>query len=277
MMMHVSERGKIAIMSHEAIVLTRYKDSAGIWTIGVGVTAMADAGINPDTYTGEISLFTAVEMFGQILPKYQRGVDRALAKYKLTANQHEYDCLVSECYNLGAGPINRFCQVWAKSGKRAAASKMMEYINAGGKPSKGLRIRRQGEVSLFLDGEYGSGRVSVYTASKTGKINWKSGRVVDAFELLGVVPPVALISNVPESVHEILDDQDKGIFESSTNIMAGAGGIAGAGGLLADIFGMLTDPKVQMFLIAVIGLAAFWIIWERTRKAREARSAKARL
>ncbi|WP_428141663.1 glycoside hydrolase family protein, partial [Bradyrhizobium sp.] len=35
----------MALISHEGIVLSRYKDSVGVWTIGVGHTKAAG---NPD-------------------------------------------------------------------------------------------------------------------------------------------------------------------------------------------------------------------------------------
>lgn len=276
--MKTSLRGQIAILSHEAIVLTRYKDSANIWTIGVGITAMAGASINPNTYTGEISLATAVSMFGEILPKYERMVDRQIAKYGLSPNQHEYDALVSLCYNLGSRPVGRFCQVWRDNGKSAAARKMMEYVNAAGKRIEGLVTRRRKEVALFNDGHYGSGRVSTYTASKSGRINWKSGRVVNAADLLDPTPPMALLPDVPNQVDDLIDEVDKGFMESNTdkaNLLASAGGLGGVGSL----FGFISNPWVQALLIVVMALilaAGVYIFMSRNRKrnmGREARKA----
>ena len=42
-MMTVSRRGVLEIAEHEGIVLGPYRDSAGVWTYGVGHTAGAGA------------------------------------------------------------------------------------------------------------------------------------------------------------------------------------------------------------------------------------------
>jgi lysozyme len=39
--MKVSTRGLAEIASHEGIVTSRYKDSVGVWTLGIGHTASA--------------------------------------------------------------------------------------------------------------------------------------------------------------------------------------------------------------------------------------------
>ena len=283
--MNTSKRGQIAILSHEAIVLTRYKDSAGIWTIGVGVTAMAKAAINPDTFTGQITLVEAVRMFADILPKYERGVNAALAKYGLTATQHEYDALVSLCYNLGSAPVGRFCHIWRDNGKEAAASKMMEYVRAGGKRVEGLVTRRKHEVEMFMEGDYGSGRVSVYTASKAGKIDWKSGRLVDARDLLigreipvptprpdpaPELPPIAI--EEPKKVEEALRDAGSRTINETDVIEKVSiwGAIVAA---VKEAIGQFTDFMKDLpdwfWPVVIIGVAVF--VWYRSRKIKQAR------
>ena len=51
--MKTSTAGLMAICAHEGIVLSRYKDSVGVWTIGVGHTKAAG---NPDpaSFTGSL-------------------------------------------------------------------------------------------------------------------------------------------------------------------------------------------------------------------------------
>lgn len=283
--MRTSKRGRVSIISHEAIVLTRYKDSAGIWTIGVGVTAMANAAVNPDTFKGEITVEQAIEMFAAILPQYERGVDRALAKHGLTATQNEYDALVSECYNLGSKPIDRFCQVWKDKGKDAAAAKMMEYVIAGGKRIDGLVHRRRKEVSMFLHGEYGSGNVSVYTATKSGNINWKSGRVVN----VGNIAPIPVPTPRPEPIPEpeplpdlVIENPkvvEEALRESGSRTINGTDVVEKVGvwsGLLATIkyaIGEFTDFLKDLpdwfWPVVIIGGGAF--IWYRARLIKQAR------
>ena len=52
-MNHISSRmlsidGLLDVLSHEAIVTSRYKDSVGVWTIGVGHTMSARKNVHPD-------------------------------------------------------------------------------------------------------------------------------------------------------------------------------------------------------------------------------------
>ena len=174
--MKVSLRGRIELMSHEGIVTSRYKDSVGVWTIGVGVTDAAGASIKPSQFTGTITLKQAVEMFENVLRKYERGVNRAI---KVPLEQHEFDALVSFHYNTGGI-------------SRASATK---HINAGNK-AKGARAllawkkppeiigRRKAEVALFLHGKYGNGKANVYPASKSGRVQWGKGKRRDLTSML---------------------------------------------------------------------------------------------
>lgn len=174
--MKVSLRGRIELMAHEGIVTSPYKDSVGVWTIGVGVTDAAGAAIKPSRFTGTITVKQAVEMFENVLCEYERGVNRAI---KVPLEQHEFDALVSFHYNTGGIA-------------RASATK---HINAGNK-AKGARAllawkkppeiikRREAEVALFLHGKYGDGKANVYPASKSGRVQWGKGKRRDLTHLL---------------------------------------------------------------------------------------------
>ena len=274
-MKRVSQRGRIAILAEEAIVLTWYLDSAKVSTIGVGVTAAA--GIDPKA-VGKITVEEAVSMFtDKVLPKYERGVNAALKKHRLSANQHEFDALVSFHYNTGRA--SRICQVWAQSGRDAAASKMMEFVRAGGKVSRGLQARRQKESALFLHGQYGAHVVRVYSADKRGRISWKSGRVVDVSFMLPAEPPMAALPAVTPQVEALIEDNEDGFLSSNTdraNMIASAGGLGGIGSL----FAFITDPWVQALLIVVMALiagGALYIFMSRNRKRRLAREARGSL
>lgn len=270
--MQVSAKGRIEILSHEAIVLTWYLDSANVPTIGAGVTRAA--GIDPKE-ASPITVEQAVSMFAErVLPKYERGVTAALDRYGMTASRNEFDALVSFHYNTGRGA--RIVEVWAKSGKDAAARKMMEFVRAGGKVSRGLQVRRQKEAAMFLHGQYGTGTVRVYDANSKGTINWKSGRVVAVSHLMPPEPTPAPVAFMPPEAEELIEDSDKGFLESNTdkaNMIASAGGLSGLGGMFAYV----QDWRVQIALIFALLLvagAAFYIFASRRRKAKLARKAR---
>ena len=90
--MQVSERGLMAIIAHEGIVKSRYKDSVGVWTIGVGHTKAA-GGLNPETFTGELSLNEVMDLFRKDIARYEADVTKAFAGVPLI--QHEFYALES--------------------------------------------------------------------------------------------------------------------------------------------------------------------------------------
>jgi lysozyme len=95
--MKTSLTGILAIINEEALVLSTYRDSAGVLTIGVGHTAMA-GGMAPKP-GGRITIEQAIALFAADLAKFER---RVAASLKRTLAPHEFDALVSFDFNTGA-------------------------------------------------------------------------------------------------------------------------------------------------------------------------------
>lgn len=141
----VTAIGKAAIVSREGVETRAYKDSVGIWTIGVGHTAAAGP---PVPKAGmKISYAECMRLFDNDIVEYERPVDEALAGIKLTENQ--FDALVSICYNIGPG--------YFKGKKKAQFVKDIEagrfdlaakHIMNFTKPPE-IRSRRQAEADQF--------------------------------------------------------------------------------------------------------------------------------
>lgn len=170
--MRTSMRGALEILAHEAIVLNRYRDTKGIWTIGVGVTSASKASINPDLFSGTITAVEAYDLFREILPKYEDMVNKSLAGRKV--KQHEYDALVSLSYNAGniAKPLT---MAKIASGDVAGAIDLW-------RADRVLWSRRNKEVKLAKTGQYPSEFVTVYTADNNGIVNRRSGKRVPLIE-----------------------------------------------------------------------------------------------
>lgn len=167
--MKTSKRGALEIMSHEAVVLNRYRDTKNIWTIGVGVTSRAFASIDPKVFTGYITVKQAIDLFHEILPKYEKIVDGLLESAGRSVKQHEYDALVSLAYN--AGNINKpTTRRYLKEGRPVA-----DAINLW-RADKNLWRRRAAEASLASKGIYKSKYISVYTADTEGNVIWRKGK-----------------------------------------------------------------------------------------------------
>jgi GH24 family phage-related lysozyme (muramidase) len=84
------------------------------------------------------------------LNRFERGVLKMLPNVPL--RQHEFDALVSFCFNLGLGCFQRSTirQALLRGDKEAAMESLVKYCRAGGKILKGLQNRRLDERKLFL-------------------------------------------------------------------------------------------------------------------------------
>src|SRR5690606_26793868 len=96
--MNLSRQGLMELIGHEAIVQTRYRDSAGVWTIGVGHTRAAGPP-DPRTFEGTMSLTEVIALFRRDVTAYSAAVRAAI---RVPVSQTEFDALVSFHYNTGA-------------------------------------------------------------------------------------------------------------------------------------------------------------------------------
>lgn len=179
--MKTSTEGLMALIAHEGIVLSRYKDSVGVWTIGVGHTKAA-GGLNPETFTGTLTMTQALDMLREDIVKYEAGVNKAV---NVPLKQHEFDALVSFHYNTGAIAKASFVKA-LNAGDRAAAAKGMMAWN---KPAEIIK-RRQAERDLFEKGIYPAPIATIYPATPAGQVLWGRGTRANLRDLLNTKPVV---------------------------------------------------------------------------------------
>jgi lysozyme len=143
--MKTSTKGLIALMGREGVVLSTYKDSVGVATIGVGHTAAAG---DPKPVSGlKITLAEALEIFRRDIVKYEDRVNDAVT---VPLAQHEFDALVSFDFNTG-GIYKAKLTIALNAGDRAgAAAGFMGWT----KPPE-IKNRRLGEQRQFATGDYG--------------------------------------------------------------------------------------------------------------------------
>lgn len=159
-----SIRGCCEIIAKEAVILNRYLDTEGIWTIGPGITAAAGADINPNTFKGKITLERSIDLFEKILPKYEAIVYRLMGGAAKAAQlkQHEFDALVSLAYN--AGDINKpMTRKLARAGNIAGAIDIW-------RANRVLWSRRDKEVKLAKYGVYSAKTIPVGLADPNGLV-----------------------------------------------------------------------------------------------------------
>lgn len=168
--MRTSTAGLMALIGHEGIVLSKYRDSKGVWTIGVGHTNAAGYP-DPATFQGELMLGEAIGLFRHDVMKYEAQVAKAVT---VPLKQHEFDALVSFHYNTGAIGKASFVKK-LNAGDRAGAIKgIMDWR----KPAE-IIDRRTAERDLFKTGKYPAPYANLYPATKSGAVEWGKGKRID--------------------------------------------------------------------------------------------------
>jgi lysozyme len=99
--MQLSDHGIRVIKNFEGLLLTAYRDIAGIWTIGYGSTRYHDGkAIKPGDKLANEAQATA--LFNNTLAQY---VDAVNSYVKVPLTQNQFDALVSFTYNEGTGAL----------------------------------------------------------------------------------------------------------------------------------------------------------------------------
>lgn len=167
-MQTTSKRGLAEIAAHEGIVLSRYKDSVGVWTIGIGHTAYA-GGLEPANFHGELTTASAMALFATDIQKYEARVRKAFGR---ELPQHQFDAAVSFDFNTGAIHKAKWVHLFNAGNGQAARSSFMNW-----RKPKEIIPRRQKERDLFFDGKYsGDGYANAYPATPNGRVLWGQGR-----------------------------------------------------------------------------------------------------
>ena len=162
--MKLSKRGALVLMAEEAISLGAYKDSGGVWTIGIGHTAAAGL---PEPKAGlQLTLSTCIEIFRRDVEKFENRVSQAI---KIALTQHEFDALVLFDFNTGAISVGSIDDKMNSRNISAALATWEQYTKAGGKKLQGLVDRRAREIAMFVHAEYSVRAILLYTAYPKGK------------------------------------------------------------------------------------------------------------
>lgn len=169
-----SLEGLAEIAGHEGIVLQPYKDSVGVWTLGIGHTAMD--GIPPDPSkmdpTRSITVEEAFDIFAKSIVKYERRVNDAV---KVPLTQNQFDALVSFDYNTGGIDRAQLTKALNEGNLALAAQRFMGWV----KPPE-IKGRRLKEQRLFRDGVYSNnGKASVIPTDGKGKPLYSRGVQMD--------------------------------------------------------------------------------------------------
>ena len=139
--MQMSDRGLAFLKQWEGCKLTAYKDSGGVWTIGVGHTRTARPGMTISQFEADLLLASDLE---------DHNISPLLGDAETSQNQ--FDAMSSLAFNIG---LDRFANSTVlrrhKLGHHhVAANAFLLWVYADGRIVKGLENRRVAERKLYL-------------------------------------------------------------------------------------------------------------------------------
>jgi len=146
--MRTSENGLKLIKHFEGFRNKPYRCAAGLFTVGYG-HLIGDGRSLPDTWNRTFTVEECNELLASDVRKFELGVERYI---NVELSQNQFDALVSFAFNLGNGTLQR-STIRSKLNRGNLAGALetwAKYNKAAGKVLKGLDLRRQAEIALFL-------------------------------------------------------------------------------------------------------------------------------
>tara|TARA_R110002167_G_scaffold149751_1_gene343217 strand:- start:499 stop:972 length:474 start_codon:yes stop_codon:yes gene_type:complete len=144
--MKTSQSGLDHIKSYEGCKLKTYRCSGKVLTIGWGHTK----GVEEDQ---EITQKEADAFLVKDIEMVETHVDRLV---KTDLEQHQWDAIVSWCFNLGCGNLraSTMLQVINSGDLDKVSEQIIRWDKVGKKAVAGLTRRRKAEADLFDNGKY---------------------------------------------------------------------------------------------------------------------------
>jgi lysozyme len=129
----------------EALRLTAYQDSGGIWTIGFGHTGQ-------DVFPGQV--ITRQQAITWLQNDVQKAVNAVNASVRVSVTQQDFDSLVDFTYNVGVHAFETSTLLKKlNAGDYAGANAAFKsWVFVKGQVNKGLWNRRQAEQDEFTSG-----------------------------------------------------------------------------------------------------------------------------
>lgn len=206
--MHTSNKGKVEIIGHEGICLSKYLDSVGVWTIAGGATRTEIPDLAAWPLDKKITLQEAFELFGHSIVKYENAINKALTR---SIPQYQFDALVSWCYNVGVG--------WP------AKATVIKLVNQGASPEslrnalliyrkpKEIIARRTKEANLLAYGKYSNeGKALLFPVSSRGYPMYGKGTTINVWEYIKDTSEIP-----PEHVEVHVEDEKS--FETKPSLL----------------------------------------------------------
>lgn len=161
--MKMSKKGLIFLASLEGVCLSKYLDSVGVWTIGIGATRTEIPAIASWPKEQKITIEEAFNLLTKSIIKYENAVNESL---DVDVTQEQFDALVSVCYNVGCGGTRK--------------STFIKRINAKAKIGKSFSLGFSGDIKEEWTPEWITDRLVNYTEDINMGFSGSSVTIVDA-------------------------------------------------------------------------------------------------
>lgn len=143
----INQAGIELIKRWEGCKLKAYKDVAGVWTVGYGLTSRAgfiEVGANTTVTQAEADWFLE-----QVVNRFAKDIRPAITQ---PINDNQFAAFVSLAYNIGVSAFKRSSALrhFNNGDLDKVPDAMRLWKKAGGKVVQGLINRREAEVQLFL-------------------------------------------------------------------------------------------------------------------------------
>ncbi|WP_174866582.1 lysozyme [Pectobacterium polaris] len=140
----INEAGLSLIKSLEGLKLTKYRDTAGKWTIGYGHLILPN-----ENFDNGITLQEADLLLRQDLKTAEAGVQHYVS---VDLNGNQFGALTSFTYNLGVNSLktSTLLRLLNQGDYTGAADQFPRWDKDGEQVVEGLLRRREAEKALFL-------------------------------------------------------------------------------------------------------------------------------
>ncbi|MFJ5331092.1 lysozyme [Pectobacterium versatile] len=140
----INEESLALIKSFEGLKLTKYRDTAGKWTIGYGHLILSN-----ENFDNGITLQEADLLLRQDLKTAETGVQHYVS---VDLNGNQFGALTSFTYNLGVNSLktSTLLRLLNQGDYTGAANQFPRWDKDGEQVVEGLLRRREAEKALFL-------------------------------------------------------------------------------------------------------------------------------
>lgn len=148
-MQTISKQGLLELADREGLAQTKYLDSVGVQTIGIGQTKSDIPDLGLWSWAKELSVQEVCSMYKKHVQPYSDAVAKAL---KVPVKQYQFDALVSITYNIGIfGMRTSTFMKRINAGEQGQA--VVDAIMMWKKPPE-IIGRRKKECDLYRYGKY---------------------------------------------------------------------------------------------------------------------------